>query len=351
MKIRILTQNPFSVGFGWVEQQATKYIENIKKIDSTIDISFFSWTEKDFDILHIIWIHSWINPYWIEVLKEKWVKIVVSSVFYLKPNYLFDFRRPIVYKIFSIIPHHIVNWMKKLIINADLILPNSTDEALQLQEVFWVNKEKINILYNWVDKDYFNWINKDLFKNTYNLDNYILCVSHIEPRKNHLNLIKWFLQFKKNNVSDLKLVLLWDFRWNYFKYHDEVKNLINNNKDSIFHINNLKNTDELFKSSYLWAKSHFLLSSLETPGLSNIESAYAWNKLILWDCNPVKEYFKDYAMYINPQNLDEIEQNIKNILSNNWIQNKQIEFIKKNYTWEEISKQLLTYYKNLWIKK
>ena len=103
MKIRILTQNPFSVGFGWVEQQASKYIENIKKINSTIDISFFSWTEKDFDILHIIWIHSWINPYWIEVLRQKWVKIVVSSVFYLKPNYFLDFRRPIVYKIFSFI--------------------------------------------------------------------------------------------------------------------------------------------------------------------------------------------------------------------------------------------------------
>lgn len=351
MKIRILTQNPFSVGFGWIEQQATKYIENIKKIDSSIDIDFFSWTEKNFDILHILWIHSWINPYWIEVLKQKWVKIVVSSVFYLKPNYFLDFRRPIVYKMFSFIPHHIVNWMKQLILNADLILPNSTDEALQLQEVFWVDKEKIKVLYNWVDKDYFNWIDKDLFKKTYNLDNYVLCVSHIEPRKNHINLIKWFLQFKKNNISDLKIVLLWDFRWNYFKYHDEVKNLINNNKDNILHVNNLKNIDELFKSSYLWAKAHFLLSSLETPGLSNIESAYSGSKLILWDCNPVKEYFKDYAIYINPQNLDEIEQNIKNVLNNNYIQDKQIEFIKSNYTWEEISNQLLTYYKNLWIKK
>lgn len=351
MKIRILTQNPFSVGFGWVEQQATKYIENIKKIDPTIDISFFSWTEKDFDILHIVWIHSWINPYWIEVLKQKWVKIVVSSVFYLKPNYFFDFRRPIAYKIFSFIPHHIVNWMKQLILNADLILPNSTDEALQLKEIFWANSEKIKILYNWVDKEYFNWVDKNLFKKTYNLDNYILCVSHIEPRKNHLNLIKWFLQFKKNNISDLKLVLFWDYRWNYFKYHDEVKALINNNKDSIVHLNNLKNNDELFKSAYLWTNAHFLLSSLETPWLSNIESAYAWCRLILWDCNPVKEYFKDYATYLNPKNLDEIVNIIAYLTNNNFNSDKQIEFVKNNYTWEAISSELLNYYNNLWIKK
>lgn len=351
MKIRILTQNPFSVGFGWVEQQATKYIENIKNLDSSIDISFFDWKEKDFDILHIIWVHSWINPYWIEVLKKKWVKIVVSSVFYLKANYFFDFRRPIIYKFFSLIPHHVVNWMKQLINNADLILPNSTDEALQLKYIFWINKEKIKVLHNWVDMNYFNWVDKDLFKKTYSLNDYILCVSHIEPRKNHLNLIKWFLQFKKNNKSDLKLVLLWEFRWNYFKYHDEVKKLLNDNKDSILHFNNLKNSDLLFKSAYLWTKSHLLLSSLETPWLSNIESAYAWCKLILWDCNPVKEYFKDYATYLNPKNLYEIEKTIEWLIDVDFKSEEQIQFIKNNYTWEIISRELLDYYNNLWIKK
>lgn len=351
MKIRILTQNPFSVGFWWVEQQAIKYIENIRKINNIIDIDFFSWNEKDFDILHVIWIHTWINPYWIDILKKKWVKIIVSSVFYLKPNYLFDFRRPFIYKIFSFIPHHVVNWMKYLIKNADLILPNSTDEILQLKKVFWKNNSKIEILYNWVDVNYFNWVDKNLFKKTYNLNNYILCVSHIEPRKNHLNLIKWFLQFKKNNFSDLKLVLLWDFRWNYFKYHNEIKTLINKN-DDILHLNNLSNTDKLFKSAYLWTKAHLLLSSLETPWLSNIESAYSWCKLILWDCKPVREYFKNYAIYLNPNNLNEIKNIISYLANNNDCYSyEQIKFIKNNYTWETISSKLLKYYNNLCIKK
>lgn len=353
MKIRILTQNPFAVWFWWVELQASKYIENIKKIDSSIDIDFLKWNETNFDILHIIWIHTWINPYWIEVLKNKWVKIIVSSVFYLKPNYLLDFRRPIIYKFFSFIPYHIINWMKKLILNADLILPNSTDEKLQLQQVFWWDNKKIRVLYNGVDENYFDNIDKNLFKTEYNIDNYILCVSHIEPRKNHLNLIKWFLQYKKNNKSNLKLVLLWDYRWNYFNYHNKVKKMIDNNKDKILHINNLKNSDKLFKSAYLWSKAHLLLSSLETPWLSNIEAMYWWCKLILWDCNPVKEYFKDYATYINPQNINEIEEKIKKIDKNEEKINKEelIKFIKQNYTWEKIWKELLNYYKKIWIQK
>lgn len=348
MKIRVLTQNPFSVWFWGVEVQATQYIENIKKIDSTIDISFFNWIEKDFDILHIIWIHSWINPYWIDVLKSKWIKIVVSSVFYLKPNYLLDFRRQSVYKLFSFIPHHIVNWMKQVVLKADLLLPNSQDEANQLKYVFWVSNEKIKVLYNWVSKDYFDWVDKELFKKTYNLNNYILSVSHIEPRKNHLNLIKWFLEYKKIYKDDLKLVLLWDYRWNYFEYHNQVRDLIKNNSD-IIHINNLKNTDELFKSAYLWSKAHFLLSSLETPWLSNIEASLVWNKLVLWDCKPVREYFKSYANYINPKNINEIIDSIKNI--DNFENKNQIEFISSNYTWDEISKELLNYYKKLWIQK
>jgi hypothetical protein len=61
---------------------------------------------------------------------------VISSVFYLKPNSILDFRRPIIYKIFSYIPHHIVNWMKQLILKADLVLPNSIDEKEQLKEIF-----------------------------------------------------------------------------------------------------------------------------------------------------------------------------------------------------------------------
>ena len=376
MKIRIITQNPLSVWFWWIEFQANKYIENLKK--KWIDIDFFKWDEKNFDILHIVWIHSWINPYWIDTLKKKWIKIIVSSVFYLKPNYFLDFRRPFVYKIFSYIPHHIVNWMKHLLSKADLILPNSNEEMLQLINVFWLDKNKIQVLYNWVDWDYFDDIDINSFRDTYKIKNYIICVSHIEPRKNHLNLIKWFLEFKgqKDNLintldkkwnlnkkiiekeyNDLKLVLLWDYRGNYFDYHNQVKKIIEDNVDSIIHINNLDNQNKLFKSAYLWSLGHFLLSSLETPWLSNLEAWLASNRLVMWDCKPVREYYNWYWTYINPKNIDEIKNEIAILLYKKILENKgilidkekdiQIAFIKQNYSWDSITDKLLEFYKNL----
>jgi glycosyltransferase involved in cell wall biosynthesis len=208
-------------------------------------------------------------------------------------------------------------------------------------------------LHNWVDEEYFNQIDKKLFKNTYKLDAYVLCVGHIEPRKNHLSLIKWFLKYREENQSNLKLVLFGDFRWNYFDYHKEVQDLLNDNKTEIIHINNLSSTDELFKSAYLWSKAHFLLSSLETPWLSNIESWLAWTPLILWDCKPVREYFKNYAQYIDWRNINQIMLTLKNIDEMGWYidREKQIQFIKDSYTWEALTKDLLIHYQAIWKKK
>ncbi len=351
MKIRILTQNPLSVWFGGVELQASKYIQNIKKWDAHIDIDYFKWDEEDFDILHIVWIHTGINPYWIDVLKKKWVKIVVSSVFYIKPNSVFDYRRPIIYRMFSFVPFHIINWMKQLLQKADIILPNSEEEKKQIISIFWINSEKISILHNGVDQNYFEWVDTEIFKKTYDVQNYILCVSHMEPRKNHLSLIQWFLEFHKNNTSGLKLVLFWEFRWNYFNYHKEIQELLEKHSDRILHIKHLKNSDELFKSAYLGTQAHFLLSSLETPWLSNIEAAFAGKKLILWKCKPVQEYFQNYAQYIHQKNISDIATSISTLNNLQQWDTKQIEFIKENYTWENISKKLLTIYNELWNQK
>lgn len=175
---------------------------------------------------------------------------MVSSVFYLSPNYFLDFRRPIVYKIFSHIPHHIVHWMKELLLRADLILPNSLAEKKQLEYIFGISSDKMDILYNGVDSCFFENIREDDFCQKYNISDYFLCVGHIEPRKNHLFLIEEFLDWKKNTKNCTKLVLLGDYRGNYFKYHKEVQSLIDEN-DDVLHIAHLKNSDQSFRSAYL----------------------------------------------------------------------------------------------------
>ena len=349
MKIRILTQNPFSVWFGWVEQQALKYIESVKKNDSNIDISIFSWEEESFDVLHIIGIHGWINPYWIQVLQKKGVKIVVSPVFYVQPNSLFDFRRPFVYKLFSYIPHHVVAWMRQLLTRADLILPNSYAEKIHLQQIFPSLCKNIEIIHNGVDPDYFVWADPALAASKYALWDYILSVSHLEPRKNHKTLIKYFIRYiKQNPIRKIKLVLVWDYRGNYFSYHKELEKLIGENQDSILHISWLSNSSELLKSLYLGAKAHILLSSLETPGISNIEAALAWKQLLVWDCDPVREYFSTYASYLKKEDEKWFTYFMDSLLNPKLENTKeQIDFILDHYTWDKIGSQLINYYKNL----
>lgn len=348
MKIRVLTQNPLSVWFWGLELQAAKYIEGIRKIDSSIDINYFSWEEEWFDILHVIGIHGGVSPYWINAWKKKGIKIIISPVFYIKPIHLFDFRRPIIYKSFSYIPHHVVGWMKTLLQSADLILPNSQAEAEQIISIFWIQRKNIRVLHNGVDEDYFDWINANLFKEEYKLNSYILSVSHIEPRKNHEILINTFLKANQSWVipQHTKLVLIGEFRWNYQSHHKKIKTLLQNNKSKIIHVTGLKNSDPLFRSAYLWANAHILLSTLETPGLSNLEALLAWLPLILWDCEPIREYFWDYAVYLQPKNERAIWSAIL------WVVDRksqsveaQISFAKLNYSWNRIAQKLYMYYK------
>lgn len=177
------------------------------------------------------------------------------------------------------------------------------------------------------------------------MDTYFLSVSHIEPRKNHLHLIRSFLHWKHQYDRKEKLVLLGDYRGNYFSYHEKVKELIEKHSNDIINISTLKSTDILFRSAYLGAQAHILLSSLETPGLSNIEGGLAGIPLILGDCLPVREYFSDFAYYVSPKHHDREQLFLyhpsKEILK------KQQEFMKTQYSWESISQKLLTIYQSL----
>lgn len=337
MKIRILTQNPLSVWFGWIEQQALKYIEYMRVISPEIDIDFFKWDELNFDILHVIGVHSAINPYMIDVLKANGVKIIVSSVFYVSPNTLLDFRREWIYKLMSKIPFHVVNWMWNLLRKADLVLPNSVAEGEQITRIFGL-ENRYNVIFNWIDDNFFQGIDENEFKTRYNLESYLLCVSHLEPRKNHLNLIKAFL----DSNFQWKLVLLGKYRWNYFSYHDEIKGLISSNPDRILHIDSLSNTDTSFRSAYLGASAHILPSILETPGLSNLEAWLCGTELIIWDCAPVREYFEEFAMYVSWTKIQEITQSINSITGH---KNPMLsQHIKERFSWSRIARELNKFY-------
>lgn len=335
MKVRYITQSLLSVWFGWLEVQALSYMKYIKE-HTDIDIDFIKWDEKDIDIIHIFGINRSLTDYIIKWLRKNWTKIVVSPVFYLYPQFL-EFRKPSLYKLFSYIPFHTLNWVKETLNNSSIILPNSNAEWEQISWIYGISKDKIQTFYNWVNKDYLDGVNNNIFFNTYWIENFFLCVSHIEPRKNHLNMIKWYL---KSNVDE-KLVLFWNYRWSSYWYHNEVKNLITKSNWKIIHIQWVGHDDEILKSAFLSCKAYVLASYLETPWLASLEAQLAWKPLILWDCPPVREYFWNNAIFIKPNSITQISNAFENI------RNFSAKNINEKFYWENILPQLEYIYKSI----
>jgi len=71
---------------------------------------------------------------------------------------------------------------------ADIIAPNSLAESEQVQRLLAIEKSKMRIVYLAADER-FAIANESEFRKMYNIDNFILSIGRIEPRKNQLNLI------------------------------------------------------------------------------------------------------------------------------------------------------------------
>ncbi|MBU1006042.1 MAG: glycosyltransferase family 4 protein [Candidatus Omnitrophica bacterium] len=95
---------------------------------------------------------------------------------------------------------------------ADKIITVSEFSKHELLEHFMVDQKKISVIYNGVN-EIFKPDTEKIFsagiKTKYSLpDDYILCVSRFNSRKNISLLIKAFSIFKKNNKNNIKLILV-----------------------------------------------------------------------------------------------------------------------------------------------
>lgn len=339
-----MIQNPPSLGFGGGHVQALMYKKYIREIGVGINFVDFSDGEDNFEILHILGMQA---GNCLNGMNAKRIgkKIVLSSIFYTEANVLLYglVNRIMSTSFFSFFQNRFF-LMQKLIDSADYILPNSTAEAMQLKKIFKIDKSKIKVVYNGVEPELFHGVDRNLFTEKFRVDSgFVLSVANINRRKNTLNLIKAFIESNLNT----KLVLIGNFNYEAdASYCAEVKRMIEKNSDKILLINNLHYGDKMLLSAYLNARVHVLASTLETPGLANLEAALAGCNLVVGDCAPVREYFGDRVLYCGHENIADIKEKI--ILAyHNGLNNDLSEFIVKKYSWQNIAREVVNTYRSL----
>lgn len=300
---------------------------NAKKQNKKIILSTIYWPSDEFERKGQVGIRKVINNL-----------ISINNIERLKAFYKYYIKdekhkgtKYLILNSFNKMQNEILQW-------ADWFLPNSYMEMEELGKRFNFNNNNYTVVPNAIDADKINNLNNCRDDDKYiRYKDYILCVGRLETRKNQLNLIK---ALKNTNY---KVLFIGNIPPGHKKYGEKVINEIRLN-DNFEYIEKVDNS-ELYKI-YKQCKVHILPSWLETPGLVSLEAAVMGCNIVVSDRGTTKDYFKDYAYYCSPNDIESI-LNATNKAMNDKYDDNFRKHILNNYTWEKAAEETEKGYKVL----
>jgi glycosyltransferase involved in cell wall biosynthesis len=319
MRIVYLNDFPYSLGFGGKEVQLNTYFDFLTQKNYKIERLQVWDNNVDFDVIHLFGSTKIIHSY-IDILKNKECKIILSPNFY-SGNPVLEKLLVLIFKKFPI--PNIFSYRYIMFRNVDRLICNSVSESRQLQHIYKVPSEKIFVFPNGTD---IKNIPEKTTKFSEGLPSqYILSVGYFDERKRTIDLIT---AYKKSKFKDkYKLILVGQPRFASLKKKELFKKITQD--DDIIILDNITpNSTELI-SLYKNAKAHLLPSTLETPGIANLEAASFDLPLFIGDCLPVRDYFGDEVYYVTKDKKD-LTEHLNKFLGD--LLNYQPR--RKNFSWK-----------------
>jgi glycosyltransferase involved in cell wall biosynthesis len=311
---------------------------------SGISVTLFNQWEhklKDFDILHVFGsVKDCLGL--MQAAKRAGVKVVLSPIFWSTFNRALNEYGTPLEKTQMVLKHlakvvfpFMPSARRKMFLLADALVPNSVAESMQVIRLFGIDKRKMHVVYLGADER-FTEASASEFVNKYKIEDFILSVGRIEPRKNQLNLIKAL------KGSGKKLVFVGNPVIGYEKYYGLCKRLAD---DAIF-INRLEHSDSLLSSAYAACSVFVLQGWFETPGLVALEAGLAGAKLAVTSGGSTREYFKDYVEYFNPARASSIRKAIERALAKEKTGHLK-KYLLNNFLWTNTVQENIEVYKSL----
>lgn len=206
-----------------------------------------------------------------------------------------------------------------------------TDEEKKLVQNIFHNENIINKVIG-IGIDIPKNIDQNKFRNKYNLyDNYIIYIGRIEGGKGCDNLFQYFINYKKRNINNLKLILL-----------GKSAMEIPNHKD-IIHLGFVSDEDKF--NGIAGAKALILPSQFESLSIAVLESMACKIPVVVnGKCEVLKGHCKKSNAGLYYDNFLEFE-GILNYILNNPTQTKimgenGLKYVDEYYRWNIIVKEL-----------
>jgi len=230
-------------------------------------------------------------------------------------------------------------WGKYSINSAKKILTISMASKNDIINEYGVASEKIEVVYPGVKEIPKNMKHKDMdeLNGRFNINKeYILFVGTLQPRKNITKLIEAYSKLDTN----VGLVVVGKKGWQY----DEILDAPNKFevKDRVIFIHDA--TDEELPSLYKNAKFFILPSLYEGFGLPVLEAMQYGCPIITSNVSSLPEAGGDAALYIDPENVEDIKDKMQKLLDDEKLRTELIEkghkHVKK-FSWEKSAKQTI----------
>tara|TARA_B100000787_G_C16197031_1_gene301681 strand:+ start:2915 stop:4024 length:1110 start_codon:yes stop_codon:yes gene_type:complete len=364
MKVLFCLRHNFNSSPGGAQVQILKTKEYLEKLGVTCDITVspLGVNYNDYDILHLTdltWVYD--NLFYLkEIEKQNFSgKRFLSTIYWPFDDYALNgapYFQKLIFKIFGIngfeftkalgkyffkrnnvylegIKSKYIENQKKIVRAVDWLLPNAETEMQALNGRLDLKNKNYSVANNAIDTIMFDEV---LSKNSITKNNNLITfVARIDPRKNQLR----FLQAMINTKFLIRFI--GNPGPNSAGYLKKLKALAETrgNVEFISHITQR----EVFEHM-LEAKLNVLTSWVETPGLVSLEAVYAKCNILVSKKGSVVDYFKDYAFYCAPDNIEEIKKQTINAMNTDFNESFR-DLIKTEYAWQVTAAQTLAAYK------
>ena len=208
--------------------------------------------------------------------------------------------------------------------------------------------EKIGITPNGISKEFFEEKIGDNFRFNlkYDLQHFILYVSRIEPRKNHLILLKAFSDLKLWEKS-YKLIFVGKKDFSYGDLDVFLESCTEKCRRNILFLQNINNSELI--SFYKNADLFIYPSIAEGFGIPPIEAISTGTPTLCSNATAMSDFAFLEEDHFDPNNLDELKLKIINKLTQP-INSTRIDLLKRivaeKYSWNKSAKKFISLLKD-----
>jgi len=176
---------------------------------------------------------------------------------------------------------------------------------------------------------------------------YFLYVGVIKERKNLLNAVRAFCEFKKKDSQDYKLFIIGKKGG---EYYEKINDFIKNNKleKEIIFLDFIDDNE----LSYIYKNAQVLVfpSMIEGFGFTILEAMSCGLPVITSNCSSMAEVGDEAVLLVDPKEIESISNAMEKIVNNEDIRKKLIqkgyEQIK-NFSWQKSAEEFIDLFKKI----